>query len=497
MNYLETYLSFREKKQAYNYAMWLISWDQETEAPKQAMAYRSKQIEMLSTLAYEVETDPLRIEAIDKLSLDNTLSVEMKREIYLVKKSLDEIRKIPKKAYIDFQVLLSQAGQIWAESREKNDFEGFMPTLEKVIDFQKTMIKYLETDTLKGYDVLLDMYEPGMKTTDYDVFFETLKEKLVPFAKKAASIKQVFPKTLKRAFPKDKQKVFNQYLLEVFSYNMDQGVLKESQHPFTSGVASVDTRITTSYHDDVRSAIFSTIHEMGHGIYEQQVNKDYDNTELNGGVSMGIHESQSRMYENMIGRSHAFWDTHYEKLQSLFPKELKKVTKEDFIRYVNEVKMNLIRVEADELTYSLHIMVRYEIEKMLFNGKLKVKDLPKTWNKLYKSYLGIKPKTDSMGVLQDIHWSVGSFGYFPTYALGSAISAQIYQKMNQELPIESLIRNNEISQINEWLKQHIHQYGKLLEPKALLLKATKEAFNPDYYVTYLIEKYRLILGIEA
>jgi carboxypeptidase Taq len=497
MNYLETYLAFREKRMAYQYALWLVSWDQETEAPKNAMDYRSKRIETLSTLAYEVDTDPLRIEAIDKLAEDDTLELELKREIHLVKKDLDQMRKIPKKDYIEFQVLLSQAGQIWAESREKNDFEGFLPTLEKVINFQKTMVKYLETDTLKGYDVLLDMYEPGMSTTDYDVFFETLKEKLVPFAKKAAATKQVFSRSLKKAFPIEPQKAFNKYLLEVFNYNMDQGVLKESAHPFTSGVSSVDTRITTSYQDDFRSAIFSTIHEMGHGIYEQQVNPAYDYTELKGGVSMGIHESQSRLYENMLARSESFWQTHYPKLQETFKKELKHVTLEEFVRYVNEVKMNLIRVDADELTYSLHIMVRYEIEKMLFNGKLKPKDLPKTWNKLYKTYLGIKPKTDKEGVLQDIHWSLGSFGYFPTYALGSAISAQIYHKMNQSINIDEALKSNQVYKINEWLKQNIHQYGCLYEPKTLLMMATNEPFNPNYYVDYLISKYEKILGIKA
>lgn len=494
---LETYLSFREKKLAYQYAMWLISWDQETEAPEKAIEYRSKRIETLSTLAYDVETDIARIEAINELATEESQSEALKREIALVKKDMDQIRKIPKHEYIDFQVLLSQAGQIWAKARDNNDFIGFLPTLERVISYQKKMVKYLETDTLKGYDVLLDMYEPGMTTKDYDQFFDTLKERLVPFAKKAAKVKQILPRSLKKSFDVDKQRVFNRKLLEIFNYDMSKGVLKESAHPFTSGVASVDTRITTAYKKDIRSAIFSTIHEMGHGLYEQQVNSAYDETELKGGISMGIHESQSRLYENMIGRSEIFWHTHYESLKALFPKELKNVSVEDFILYVNEVKMDFIRVEADELTYSLHIMVRYEIEKMLFNGNLKVKDLPKTWNKLYKTYLGIKPKTDQMGVLQDIHWSLGSFGYFPTYALGSAISAHLYHYMAKDIDIEAHIKHHDMNAINLWLKDKIHQYGRLKEPKTLILEATKEPFNPDYYVDYLIEKYEKLLNIRA
>lgn len=500
MQQLETYLASRKQKHAYQYALWLLSWDQETETPDASLQYRSDQIEVLSTLLYEVEMSDARIEAIDYLALHpETLTKELQVEIKHVKKELDHLRKIPKQEYIDFQVLLSQAGHIWSQAKQNNDFAAYLPTLEKVITFQKKMVKYLQTDTIKGYDVLLDLYEPGMTVVDYDHFFNTLKTDLVPFALKASKVVQKAPRKLTKGhFPKAQQIEFNTYLLDVFKYNTKKGVLKQSAHPFTSGVVSVDTRITTAYHeDDVRSAIFSTIHEMGHAIYEQQVNPAFDYTELKGGVSMGIHESQSRFYENMIGRSPAFWDVHFDKLVSTFPKALKGVTKDEFVRYINQVKRDYIRVEADELTYSLHVMVRYEIEKMLFNGKLKAKDLPKVWNRLYRQYLGLTPKTDTQGVLQDIHWAFGSFGYFPTYALGSAISAQIYHKMNQDLDIEAVVRANDIAQINQWLKTNIHQYGKLIEPKDLILKATQEPFNPQYYVRYLIDKYSRILGIEA
>lgn len=500
MNHLEIYLNARKQKLAYQYAMWLLSWDVETETPEGALEYRSQQIEVLSGLAYDVEMANDRIEAIDYLSIHSTdLTEDLKVEIKRVKKELDQLRKIPKQEYIDFQVLLSQAGHIWSNAKKNNDFAAYLPTLEKVIDYQKRLVKYLETDQIKGYDVLLDMYEPGMTVEDYDHFFNTLKTDLVPFALKASKVPQKISRKLTKGhFSKAKQIEFNTYLLDVFKYDLKKGVLKQSAHPFTSGVASVDTRITTAYHeDDVRSAIFSTIHEMGHAIYEQQVKPEYDYTELKGGVSMGIHESQSRFYENMIGRSEAFWDTHYPKLVEVFSKELKGVTQAEFMKYINQVKRDFIRVEADELTYSLHVMVRYEIEKMLFNGKLKAKDLPKVWNRLYRQYLGLNPKTDTEGVLQDIHWAFGSFGYFPTYALGSAISAQIYHRMNQDFDIETVVKNGEIEKINAWLKANIHQFGKSIEPKDLILKATQEPFNPNYYVNYLKEKYSKLLGIEA
>src|SRR5690606_32400725 len=289
---------------------------------------------------------------------------------------------------------------------------------------------------------------------------------------------------------KEQQKEYSEYLTGVFSYDMKHAVLKESAHPFTSNNNTYDVRITTRYIENIlESSIFSTIHEMGHAIYEQQVDASLNTTRLNGGASMGIHESQSRMYENMIGRSYAFWEVHFDKLKEIFAKELKGVTLLDFYKYINRAERSLIRTEADELTYSLHIMVRYEIEKLLISGKLKAKDLPKKWRKLYQQYVGVRPKNDQEGVLQDIHWSGGSFGYFPTYALGSAYAAQIYHAMNKDFNIENAISNNEISKINEWLKEKIHKYGQSKTPKELLLYATGEAFDAKYYIDYLKRKF--------
>jgi carboxypeptidase Taq len=394
--------------------------------------------------------------------------------------------------YIDYQVLASQGSHIWAEAKEKDKFELFRPTLEKIVEFNRKLVKYLETDELKGYDILLDFYEEGFGVKEYDLFFNTLKTELVPFVMKVTEGK---PKTYnrklsKQAFPVDRQRDFSHYLMDVFSYDKNHGLLKESAHPFTSGVSSTDTRITTHYHtDNIASSIFSTIHEMGHAIYEMQNDLKYDDTFLHGGTSLGIHESQSRMYENMIGRSKAFWDLHYPKLVELFPKQLKDIGVDEFLAYINQAKRSLIRIEADELTYALHVMVRYELEKQLINGSLKVKDLPKKWNQLMAAYVGKRPKTDREGVLQDIHWSGGMIGYFPTYALGSAYAAQMYQAMNKELNIEDAIANNNIKAINLWLKDHVHKYAGSKSPKEILQISTNEDFNPMYYVDYLKSKF--------
>ena len=495
-NYIKLYKDYQKKLKAYEYVIWLMSWDQETEAPDLSVDYRSKQFQVMAEEAYQLESDPKYVEAIEKLyeNLDQLEDQEFKIEIKKAYKALRIVKKVPKGEWIDYQVLTQSGSHIWAQAKDKNDFEMFAPTLEKIVDFNKKLVKYLETPELKGYDILLDIYEEGFGVEKYDQFFGKLREELVPFVLEVTTrSKERFNKKLTKAvFPKDKQKAFSEYLLETFNYDTKKGLLKESAHPFTSGVSSVDTRITTHYHEDnFISSIFSTIHEMGHGIYELQNDPKYDDTALHGGTSLGIHESQSRMYENMIGRSLSFWKTHYAKLVELFPKQLKDVDVEQFYRFINQAKRSLIRIEADELTYSLHVMVRYELEKALISGKLKVKDLPKRWNRLMSQYVGKRPTTDQDGVLQDIHWSGGAFGYFPTYALGSAYAAQIYVSMNKDFNVNQAIENNDIAKINAWCKEHIHKFAQTKTPDEIMHIATGKEFSPHYYVDYLKEKFSI------
>ncbi|MCD4826585.1 MAG: carboxypeptidase M32 [Acholeplasmataceae bacterium] len=492
-NYINIYKETRKKLKAYSYMMWLMSWDRETEAPKASLDFSSQQFEVIYADMYQMESDPKFVEAIEKLyeNLNELEDKDFQVEIKNAYKELRMIKKVPKEEYLAYGLLTQKGSHIWAEAREKNDFELFRPTLEKIVEFNQKLVKYLETEELKGYDVLLDMYEEAFGVKEYDLFFNKVKEDLAPFVLEVTSKKERFSRKLtKGLFPVEGQKAFGKYLMEVFSYDQTKGVLKESAHPFTSGMSSVDTRITTHYHEDnLLSSIFSIIHEMGHAIYELQNDPKYDDTMLHGGTSLGIHESESRMYENMIGRSYAFWSVHYPKLVEIFPKQLKNVTLEEFYKFMNKAERSLIRIEADELTYSLHVLVRYELEKQLISGKLKVKDLPKRWNSLMSKYVGKRPKLDSQGVLQDIHWSGGAFGYFPTYALGSAYAAQIYQAMNKEINVEEIILNNDIKSINAWLKEHVHQFGKSKTPKEILQIATKEDFNPSYYIEYLKRKF--------
>ena len=493
-NFIQIYKDMREKLKAYEYLQWLVSWDMETEAPEASSNYRTKQVAVLTKEVYKLQSDPQFIEAIEKLheNLESLDDLEFRIEIKKQYKELRMIKLVPKDEYIDYQILLSDSSLIWSKAKQADDFEMFAPTLEKVINFNKKLVKYLETDTLKGYDILLDMYEEGFGVEEYDLFFNELRDELVPFVLDVTkNNKQRFSRKLTKGhFPIEGQKAFAHYLMEVFNYDLSRGLLKESSHPFTSGVSTADTRITTHYHEDNPiSSIFSTIHEMGHAIYELQNDPKYDDTFLHGGTSLGIHESQSRMYENMIGRSKAFWETHYPKLKEIFPKQLKNIDVDEFYQFINQAKRSLIRIEADELTYALHVMVRYELEKLLISGKLKVKELPRKWRSLMSSYVGKRPSNDQEGVLQDIHWSFGAFGYFPTYALGSAYAAQIYRAMAQEIDIDQAIKTNDIEKINAWLKEHIHIFAQTKTPKELLLIATKENFNPRYYIDYLKEKF--------
>lgn len=491
---IQKYQEIRRKIKALEYATWMISWDTETEAPKGALEYRATQIGTLSEEIYKLSTSKELQEIVASL-LDQKeqLAENLAREMYLVNKSIRQYVKIPMDEFVEFQMLISKTQSIWVNAKRQNNFELFKPSLEKIVMMMKKQIKYLETDELKGYNVLLDQYEEGMKTTDYDAFFDTLRKDLVPFVMDVIKTK---PKTFaleKKTYPVSLQKEFANYLIGVFDYNQDYGLIKESEHPFTSGVSTTDVRITSHYYEDhFTSSIFSTIHEMGHALYEQQVNPEFNGTRLAGGASMALHESQSRFYENIIGRSLHFWKAHYARLQAIFSEQLKDVSLEEFYQFINKAEASYIRTEADELTYSLHIMVRYEIERDLMEDKISVSELPEVWNRKMEEYLGITPRNDREGVLQDVHWSAGLIGYFPTYALGSAYSAQIYQIMLKDLDIEKELATGTTKGINLWLKDKIHKYGQSLPPVEVFEKAVGAKFNPSYYVRYLKNKYSRI-----
>ena len=491
------YKSYRDQMKAINYALYLISWDAETEAPSNSVEERSKQIGILSEMSYKLERNEEYIAIVktlyeEKDCLDELLKIEIKK----VYKQLMQSLKIPMNELVDYSILLSKSHSIWVEAKLNSDFNLFKDTLKEIIEFNKRMVKYLETDNLKGYDVLLDEYEEGMTKEKYDKFFSLLKEEIVPLVKEISSIKKEPNKLLQRTFSVEKQKKFADYLMDVMCYDKTRGLMKESEHPFTSGFGTTDVRVTNHYYEDLLlSSIFSAIHELGHATYEQQCDSSLNETLLTGGTSMAMHESQSRFYENIVGRSYPFWVKHYAKLQEIFKEELKDITLEEFYLYANEVECSLIRTEADELTYPLHVMVRYEIEKMIIEGDVNIDELPAIWNRMYKDYLGVDVPNDKLGILQDVHWAGGSFGYFPTYALGSAYGAQLLASMKKDLNFDEVVSMNNLKEVNEWLKEKIHKYGQTKTPDELLQSSTGESFDAKYFVEYLKTKFKTIYKI--
>lgn len=495
---IKEYSLLRQKIKAFYYVNYMISWDSETEAPIGCFEERSKQVgvlsEMLSKLMLSKKNVKLMRELYEaKDQLPELLRVEIIKEYKNINKKL----LVPTKEMTKYEMLLASSGNVWTNAKINNDYSLFKDTLKQIIDFNMKYVDYVKTDQLQGYDVLLDEYEDGATQAFYDKFFSELRKEIVPLVQKIKAKGYNYnTEFIKNKYDITKQKEFASYLMDVMCFDKTRGLIKESEHPFTSGFGTTDVRITNHYYEDLlTSSIFSVIHEAGHGTYELQCDSALDDTLIGGGSTMAMHESQSRFYENIIGRSSAFWETHYHTLQKLYPKELRDVTLNDFYHYVNIVDTTLIRTEADELTYPLHIMVRYEIEKMIFNKEITVDELPQKWNELYKEYLGIDVPNDAQGILQDIHWAGGSFGYFPTYALGSAYAAQIYYAMKKDLDIDEAIKEGTLQKINNWLKERVHRFGASKTPKEILVYATGEEFNPKYYVKYLKEKYAKIYDL--
>ncbi|WP_404428320.1 carboxypeptidase M32 [Sutcliffiella horikoshii] len=493
----EEYVNHINKMDSYNEALSLIFWDLRTGAPKKGVDRRSDVIGILSSEVFNMSTSEEMASYLTQLlneEVFHELDDITKASLLESKKNYDRNKKVPAKEYQEYVVLSTKAESVWEEAKEKSDFSLLQPYLEKLVGFNKKFIEYWGYEGNK-YNTLLDMYEQGITVEKLDEVFAKLKERIVPLVQNIAdSSVQPRAKELLVSFPKDKQRDFSVEILKELSYDFDAGRLDETVHPFAIGLNPGDVRVTTKYdEEDFRTAVFGTIHECGHALYEQNISKELQGTGLCTGTSMGIHESQSLFYENFVGRHENFWKRHYESLQRYAGGKFDEISLEEFYLAINESKPSLIRIEADELTYSLHIMIRYELEKALFNDELEVKDLPRAWNEKYESYLGITPPNDAKGVLQDVHWSGGSFGYFPSYALGYMYAAQFKQAMLKDLPnYDELLANGDLGPVKEWLTEKVHQHGKLKKPLEILKDVTGEELNADHLIKYLEDKYNKI-----
>lgn len=485
---------YMERAMAIHTAMTLFEWDNETLAPKEAGPLTARVIGTLSEEYMEILTCGEVKKLLARCAKEEGLTGREKAIVHELREENEKLAVIPPKEYGDFARLKAEAASVWAKAKANSDFSAFAPTLRKIVDYSKKFASYRAKKGQKLYDVLLDEYEKGFDMETLDQFFGELKEHLVPLLKevteKSESVRDDF---LTGEFPDEAQDRAARFLAEYVGFDFERGVYALSAHPFTTNLHNHDVRITSHYGKRADSSLFSVIHEAGHGLYELGIRDDLTLTPVGQGASMGMHESQSRFFENILGRSQAFWEPVYGHLQEIFP-QFKDVSLEQFVRAVNKVKPGLIRTEADELSYCLHVLVRYEIEKMLIEEDLDVEKLPQIWNDKYEEYLGVRPANDAEGVLQDIHWSQGSIGYFPSYALGSAIGAQLYCHMKKFMDVDALLREGRISVIREYLRDHIHQYGKMKTTRELLMDATGEDFNARYYVRYLEEKYRNLFG---
>ncbi len=478
----------------------LLDWDQQTYMPKGGAESRSEHSAAMRQITHEMftsqETGSLLSKSEEDLKGMDGDSDDV-RMLAVLRHDFDRETKLPAELVSEIARHTSLSQEIWINARKSNDFAAFAPALDKMIDLslqQAECLGYKE----HVYDALLDAYETGAKQSDVAAMFTDMKPHLVELTRAIANSKNpVDDSPIRGDFAVEKQKALTLQIVSAIGYDTDRGRQDEAAHPFCTNFSRDDVRITTRYNTEfLNQAVYASMHEAGHAMYEQGSPISYEATSLAGGVSLGVHESQSRLWENQVGRSRSFSKFLLPMLKSTFPEAMSTVDAEGYYRAVNMVSPSLIRVEADEVTYNLHILLRFELECDLLTRKLAVKDLPDAWNAKMQEYLGICPSNDSEGVLQDIHWSCGLIAYFPTYSIGNLLSAQLWNSASKAVPdIDSKIEQGEFAPLLNWLRENVHQYGRKYLPGELIQKATGEPLTSKYYVEYLNKKYTDIYSL--
>ena len=496
---LEEFKEYLKEMNQYDHVTGLLQWDMQTTVPKLGQAAHVDALTYFSTKSFEMGTSEKLGEFLEKLAqpaeydaLDDTWRFIVKR----MKRDYDRNKRIPADLYEAFVRAAAESGNAWEDAKNASDFSIFALHLEKMIALTKEMAGY--TDPGKEvYDVLLDKYEEGMDSATIDRLFGELKEALIPLVKKILAAKQPDDTKFHVYFDPDDQRKVQDLLLSYIGFSKDAGAVGETEHPFTLNFSSKDVRVTNHYYEhDPISAMFSAIHEGGHAIFEQNVNPEYDNTAAGSCRYMGVHESQSRFYENILGRNKNFWIPVYEKVQELMP-QMKDISLDEFYREINHVRNSLIRTEADEVTYCFHIILRYEMEKAIFRDNVPVAKLPELWNQKMKEYLDITPANDAEGILQDMHWSDGSFGYFPSYLLGSIYDGMYLEELEKELgPVDEILKEGRIKEITKWLNEKIHWYGSTRTPKEVIANVCGKEVSAEPLVRYFEKKYASVYDLK-
>ncbi len=465
----------------------LLSWDQEINLPPRAQEHRGAQLAWLSGRAHDLwigeETGAWLGEAAEEVAPDSDEAINIERWTH----DYERAKKLPVELVERATRLESQAHEAWKEAREKSDYSLFAPLLKDLIDLAREKADrwgYAECP----YDALMESYEPGATASEVRELFTPLAQELSALFQEGLSGPPA-PALPEGPYPVDKQIAFNREVIEKVGFDFHRGRMDTSVHPFSSGMGPHDNRVTTRYDEgDFTSACFGILHECGHGMYEQGLPAEKFGTPCGSSVSLGIHESQSRLWENQIGRSRAFWEYWYPVARNYFP-QLYSMPIEDFIKYINRVERSFIRVDASELGYDLHVILRFEVEEKIFSGQLEVEGIPDFWNRRFRELIGLEVPDDCQGCLQDIHWSMGGFGYFPTYTLGSLNAAQLLEAIRQRVPdFEQQLVRGECGTILDDLRQHVHQHGRRHLPKDLIRIATGDAPNPDHLLRYFRKK---------
>jgi carboxypeptidase Taq len=479
--------------------MSLLAWDQQVMMPARGAAIRAEQLATVGRIAHQKFTAP----EVGKLLEDLRGWAEQQEYdsfeaslVRVVSRDWEKASKVPADLRAEMSRSAALAQPVWVDARRDNDFASFLPVLQKNLDLRKRYIECFEPGE-EPYDIVLDDYERDMKTAEVRRIFDYLKEHQAPLVKDVAAQAQVEKR--QKTFDVDAQKVFELEIAHEFGFTDDAWRLDPTVHPFASGTGVTDIRITTRYFTDRLEGLFGTMHEFGHGLYEHQIDPSLERSPLARGVSLGMHESQSRMWENLVGRSLPFWRRFFPRAQQLFGDALAGYDVDSWYREVNAVEPSLIRVEADEATYNLHIILRFELEQAMLAGEFPLAQLPEEWNRRMWEYLGIEVPSDTEGVLQDVHWSGGSIGYFPTYALGNLISAQIWEKVVADLPdLYDSFEAGDFAPLRDWLREHLHRHGRKFTPAETLERVVgTRQIDPEPYVRYLREKLAGIYGITA
>ena len=469
----------------------LLSWDQRTQMPPAGARHRGEHMAFVQRMAHDLLVDPEvgrllgelepRLASLDPDGFDYGL-------IRLAKRSYEKEVNVPAELRSEMARAAAEGNAVWLKAKAASDFQLFLPALERNIE---TRHRYVEALAPAGepYDVLLDDFEPEMKTEDVTRIFAELREELVPLIAELRE-RDVDDSFLTGDYPVDRQIELLKDIVDTFGHRPDSWRIDPTEHPFAASAGRDDIRITTHYYANSLDSLFSTMHEYGHGLYQHQLPAEAEAYPVGGPASLGIHESQSRLWENLVGRSLPFWRFYYPRVQQRFPEQLGNVDVEQFYAAVNRSQPSLIRIEADEVTYGMHVILRFELEQDIINGRVALKDLPAVWNEKMHDYLGVDVPDDAHGVLQDMHWSTGLIGYFSTYLLGTVMSVQIWEKMQEDVgDLDELLERGEFTPIREWLGEHVHAHGRKYPPQELLQKAVGSEIDARPYLAYLKRKF--------